>query len=614
MNTTSVFRVALVSMPWSIFNRPSVQLGTLQSYLNNRQGYKAETYYPYLHIAKAIGLDTYSKITLSGWAGEALFSPLLFPEKYEDAKKLYTDSLNSDSTVKSRKEEFDSITTTLKDTCTTWLNSTDVLSSRLIGFSVCFSQLLPSLYLARLIKAQNNKVKIVFGGSSCSGELGKSLVRHFKEVDYVVSGEGEKALLSLCNHLIDNSSELPKNIYSSQSSTKSENLSQQPPPEKELDLNDLPIPDYREYFQEMSQLFPGSPFIPVIPIEFSRGCWWNKCSFCNLNIQWKNYRFKSGEKMVTEVLQLCRTYESLNLAFTDNALPPKEADFFFHELRQHEIDFNFFAEIRAALHPEQLRIYSRGGLTTVQVGIEALSTSLLKKMTKGSSAIENIAIIKMASQYGIQVEGNLIVEFPSASEEEIQETLNALDYLFPFRPLDTATFFLGYDSPVYCNHKNYSIDSILHHDKNKKLFPKDILSTMTMLLHSYRGDRKIQQKQWKPVRKKVRQWKDFHDKRSGTEHPLSYRDGKTFLIIRQEQTDGPVLQHRLRGLSRKIYLACETTMEIKKLNTMFPQVKEQALMGFISEMCRKRLMFEEQGFVLALAIHNASMDLSNQPT
>lgn len=616
MDTTSPFRVALIAMPWSIFNRPSIQLGTLQSFLNSHQGVTADSFHPYLHLAKKIGLERYSKITLSGWGGEALFAPLLFPEKFEDAKRLYKQSVDHGTKQQHQSDDFSLLTSSIEEFCKLWLKQNDLSGYDLIGFSVCFSQLLPSLYLARLLKQQHQNCTIVFGGSSCSDELGRSLTTHFEDVDYVISGEGENSLLLLSNFLRNTSSKLPSNIFYGQSEDK-RNPTQVPDGQEEItateiDLNVLPPPNYLNYFKEMTQLFPGSPFIPVIPVEFSRGCWWNKCTFCNLNIQWDRYRYKSNEKMLHDTLQLCKTYESLSFAFTDNALPPKEADSFFSQLAKLDIDFNFFAEIRAAASPEQLKIYRKAGLTSVQVGIEALSSSLLRKMAKGSSTIENIAIIKACAQYDIQLEGNLIVEFPSSSAEEVQQTLDTLDCLLPFKPLDTATFFLGYGSPIFNNCKNFSITHTLTHPKNRKLFPQKLLQSMTLLLNSYRGDRKVQQKLWTPVREKVHQWKAFHNRRSHTEFPLSYRDGRTFLIIRQEQQEGPVLQHRLRGLSRKIYLACESVLTVEKLYTLFPQVKEDALRQFLGDMCRKRLMYEEEGRVLALAVRSKSNNTTDQ--
>ncbi len=37
-DTSCLFRLALIAMPWSIFNRPSIQLGALKSYLEQETG------------------------------------------------------------------------------------------------------------------------------------------------------------------------------------------------------------------------------------------------------------------------------------------------------------------------------------------------------------------------------------------------------------------------------------------------------------------------------------------------------------------------------------------------------------------------------------------------
>lgn len=308
--------------------------------------------------------------------------------------------------------------------------------------------------------------------------------------------------------------------------------------------------------------------------------------------------------MIEETLHLAKNHESLHFTFTDNALPPREADRFFATLAECDMDFDFFAEIRALTKPAQLELYSRGGLRTVQVGIEALSSSLLKKMDKGTTTIDNIAAMKLCCQYGIRLEGNLITDFPTTTKAEIAETLHHLDFVLPYPPLESATFFLGLGSPIYHRAKEFSIQTILPHPKNKKLFPEPYLREMDMLLNSYQGDSKQQHNLWAPVRQKIEEWQRFHDKRQQNRPPLNYRDGSTFLIIRQETGTGKPLLHRLRGLSRKIYLFCATPTRKDDLLAAFPKITEPALEKFIDDLCVKRLMFQEDDRVLSLAIRH----------
>ena len=593
--STQKFAVALCSMPWAIFNRPSIQLASLKSYLHQKSDYRVDTYHPYLDIAALLGIDIYPEIALSGWAGEALFTPLLYPDKKEDAAKLFNNEI---SNTTRKNVDFSSLTEQIDQLCCRWLDRTDFSQYNLVGFSICFSQLLPSLYMAKLIKEKQPTLPVVFGGSSCSGEVGRSLLKEYKQLDYIIDGEGEERLLTLCQVLDGKNIALADGILN-RTSQKDTTKKIEP-----LDIASLPLPDYSSYFKEIKHTFPSHPFIPLLPIEFSRGCWWNKCAFCNLNIQWPNYRYKSAARMVTEVMALSQEYESLHFTFTDNALPPREADQFFSEIAQKDVDFNFFAEIRVTNKLERLQQYHKGGLTTVQVGIEALSTSLLNKMNKGSSTMDNIAMMKLCAEEKIQMEGNIIVDFPSTSIDEIHETIHNLVYVLPFAPLEVASFFLGYGSPIYNNRNTFSIQSIHPHTKTKLLFPKHCHDNMTMLISCYRGDKKIQRKNWQPVRKMINDWHTYHNKRKNkNEFALGYRDGKDFLIIRQELANGTTLNHRLRGLSRKIYLAASLPTAIAEIEEKFAQVSTKALTAFINDMCAKRLMFQENGRTISLAVH-----------
>ncbi len=593
------FSVALISMPWSIFNRPSLQLAALKAYLEREMAVRVELCHPYLDVAKALGFDTYRRISKSGWAGEALFAALLFPERTDQAAKVFRQSLTG-SGGRRKAPDFDRLVTILESACHAWLAQRSFQKSQLIGLSVCFNQLLSSLYIAALLKQRDPAQLIVFGGSSCAGRIGLSLLQHFPQIDYIVDGEGEGPLLGLCSSLAGKTDSLPDRLHNRKQT------SVVPCPELK-DLSLLPLPDYSPYFSEIRLLFPEQPFIPVLPLEFSRGCWWNKCTFCNLNIQWQGYRFKKADQLAAEVEKLSQTHQCLDFTFADNALPVREADLFFRQQAQTATDCRFFAEIRGTTDPDRLHTYSRGGLHTIQVGIEALSTSLLRKMAKGVTAIENIAVMKHSAACSIRLEGNLILEFPGSSEEEVQETLTALDVVLPFTPLSPAVFFLGHGSPVYEKPERFGIKTLIPHRKNRLLFPPELLAGLEMLSIDYRGDRRRQRLLWRQVAKKISRWQQFHEQRpKNSGPPLSYRDGGSFLIIRQERPDGPPLQHRLKGLSRQIYLFCERIRTKTELRVRFSALSPLALDGFLAELAGKHLLFQENEQIIALAIYRQS--------
>lgn len=597
----NLMRILLASMPWSIFNRPSIQLGCLKSYLNNHlKNISINTLHPYLSISSSIGQETYRKISESNWAGESLYSSLLFPEQKDKAKEVFCKCLNDKNN--NTTSLYDNLVQKLEKHLELWKQSENFAHCDLLGFTICFSQLLPSLYAATVIKQMHPHIRILFGGSTCTPAISASLLKSFPVIDFIITGEGEKPLVQLCKHLMTGSP-LPENNIVANRLSETKTVYPQGNNEAFSEirhLNSTHPPDYDDYFLELKQ--NNLHFIPTLPLEFSRGCWWNKCFFCNLNIQWLGYRHKNGNKMYQEYTALKNRYKCLDFSFTDNALPVKEADIFFNTVAHSSDDSIFFAEIRPLLNRKTYYTYKKGGLQTIQIGIEALSDSLLKKMNKGVLTIENIAAMKYAMDAGIELQGNLIIEFPGSTPEEVQDTLETIEFLLPFRPLKAATFFLGHGSHVSCNHKTYNIKSILHHPYNKKLFPPEYLSQLIFLVQSYRGNRTYQKKIWVPVRKKIAQWNTFHQQRKNWRQPaLSYRQADNFLIIRQENIYGPTLHHRLKGISREIYLACETIVSKKELLRTFNSIKDYQVLAFLKELRDKKLLFSDENSVLALA-------------
>jgi hypothetical protein len=422
----------------------------------------------------------------------------------------------------------------------------------------------------------------------------------FPQVDYVICGEGERPLAALVDTLRHGGA-VPEGVFPIISGEQGEGREMG----QVADLDSLPVPDFREYFFELAQVFGADTFFPELPVEFSRGCWWGKCSFCNLNLQWCGYRHKSANRMLAEVRQLAQAHGCLDFFFTDNVLPRRESRGFFRQMATVSGDFRFFAEMRSEQRHD-LALGVRGGLAEIQVGIESLSAGLLKKMHKGGSVLANLAMMKQAQACGLPLAGNLITEYPGATAAEVTETLEALDYAWPYAPLTPASFFLGHGSPMDSRPAAHGIGGRTVHPRARSLYPGGILARLPLLIKGYRGDRQLQRQRWRPVHRRLRQWREFHQQRQAPAHlqpPLAYRDGGDFLLLRQELPDGLVLRHRLRGLSRRLYLACAEIREIDDLLRDFTGISRPALVKFLAELSAKRLLFREGDQVLALAIH-----------
>jgi ribosomal peptide maturation radical SAM protein 1 len=588
-------------MPWAIFNRPSIQLSSLRGYLQQQDDtLRVDISHPYLEAARQIGLENYRLISENTWCGEALYCSLLFPERRNLARDVFYRSLDRD--IRNSLPDFDTLAGQLDVHLEEWLAQLDFSDCSLVGFTICFTQLPPALLAAGRIKKKYPQIPIVLGGSTCSPRIGSSLLRVFPAIDFIINGEGEQPLLRLCRYLSGKRKHPGHNVqYRETGNDRPQKESEGGIQNDEIqNLDLLPLPDYDDYFLELKN--SGLSFIPLLPLEFSRGCWWNRCTFCNLNLQWCGYRNKSSTRVLQEVDQLVAKYRCLDFAFTDNSLPPKEADRFFAATRKMGKDLRFFGEIRTLNNPEKYILYREGGLNSVQVGIESFSNSLLKRMQKGVTVMDNIAAMKYAVEAGIKLDGNLILEFPGSTEKEVEETLHVLDFVLPYRPLKGAGFFLGHGSPVWNDPKQFGLKTVVHHPHNRQLYPEHLLADLEMLIHSFHGDRVAQRGMWKPVREKIRLWSDFHAQRKSGQAPLSYRRGVDFILIRQERPGQETLHHRLHGLSQKIYLACRRPVPIKSLLREFNSITEKQLLNFLADLEQKRLLYIDRDSCLALAV------------
>lgn len=604
--------VVLISTPWSLFNRPSIQLGTLKAYVTSQiPGLNVKAHHVYLEVAEAVGYQTYQAISERTWLAESLYAALLYPERMEKIEKVFNKEAAGKSIVP--KMDFQTLVSRVGEVSDRFIRETSWGSFDLAGFSVCFCQLTSSLYFIKHIKQVVPNIRIAVGGSTFAANSIQNLFQVFPEIDFVVIGEGEMPFARLIHHLRNPGShgkvsDIP-GVYSAQSESDRPAVFSQIP-----DLSKLPMPEYDDYFELLNSFNPQKRFFPMIPAEISRGCWWRKqgtsgkskgCAFCNLNLQWDGYRTKHPAQVMPEIDHLTSKHRTLSVAFMDNLLPVKTSKKIFSMLADLHKDFRLFGEIRATTPVEVLQAMKSGGIHEVQIGIEAMSTSLLRKLNKGTTAIQNMEILKNCEALGIRHNSNLILHFPGSNSQDVGETLRNLEFALAFRPLRCVPFWLGLESPVWQKPRTYGIRSVFNHPNYAALFPPEIFNSLVFMIQAYRGDLRYQRKLWQPVKTKVRAWKKVYaelHKEPGWDPILSFRDGEDFLILRQRRLEGEPFTHRLVGTSREIYLFCQKHRSIKRIVARFPGVGEEKIIPFLKMMVAKKLMFEENGSYLSLAI------------
>ncbi len=606
-------KLLLVSAPWPLYSRPSIQIGTLKAFLRKKfPDLKVDAHHFYLKVAEAIGYRRYQAISERTWLAESVYAALLYPERMDTAENFFYRQAKGKPLL--QKIVFKNLASQVREVSEAFIHGVDWGDYVLAGFSICLCQLTASLYFIREVKKRFPNLLIVVGGSMFTGDATRNLFKTFPEINVVVNGEGELPLSRLVSDLRKSRSfgEMAhvKGIVTPESTeNKASAFFNQM-----TDLSDLSPPDYDDYFDLLQSFSPEKTFFPTLPMEMSRGCWWHRpledgkstgCAFCNLNLQWEGYRAKKTMQTVSEIDHLTTKYKTLSVAFMDNLLPLKTSKDIFTRIGKLKKDLLLFGEIRATTPRHILADMRIAGMKEVQIGIEALSTRLLRKLNKGTTAIQNIEIMKHCETLGISNSSNLILCFPGSDQKDVDETLRNLEFTLPYRPLKMVYFWLGLGSPVWRHPENFGIKAVFNHRNYAGIFPLEIFKSMQFAIQSYRGDLGHQRKLWTPVKKKLKAWKKTYDElRRGSRHEniLSFSDGRDFLIIRQKRTQDGHLTHRLEGTSRAIYLFCQEHRSLKRILERFTAVGSDQVVPFLRMMVDKKLMFEENNKYLSLAV------------
>jgi len=594
-------KLLIVSMPFQRLDMPSIQLGTLCSYLQNK-GIPVDVDHAYLRCADILDPKLYQIISF--FMHDEIFYPyFLFPENFQRHRNKINNYFKG--FIKHRPIPLETVLDRLQTFNEELLAKIDFSKYSLIGFSVTHDQLKSSIFLSRKIKQRYPNIPIVFGGSYCKDDLGISLLKTFSEIDFIVSGEGEETLTTLFKNLAKKKFDAIKGLGWRDNG----NVKFNGPPET-LHLDSLPIPEFEDYFHELENCSPNvKNFIKdhlIIPVEGSRGCWWNKCTFCNLSIHHSGYREKSVERVIEEVKKQVDKYQCHSIRFADEVHRIKNFAKLMSGLNELNKDLNIFFELRAGhLKKQDYRLMREAGVKRIQIGVEAFSNKCLKKMNKGVTTIENIAAIKYCQEFGILAIYNLIINYPNEDQSDLEETSENIKFLKGFiPPWSINSFGLHHGSPVYHHPKDYNIKEIKIPYYALWRFPQEIWQTLTPVFYDYTciNGRKDRRWSWYNI---LRPWQQTG--RDRILRPLLfYQDTGDFLTITDQLSENS-FKTVLKGVERELYLFCDSIQTRSAILKQFPELSPDYLERILEKWIANRWMFREEEKLLSLAIRISPM-------
>lgn len=306
----------------------------------------------------------------------------------------------------------------------------------IVGFTSKFYQWLPSIAVAYKIKQRKPSIKIVIGGWSNSQSAYDFISLHQDIFDYSIWGEGELPLTNLIKFIkSDNNSGIEiinRLVYKKNNSvlkTSSGTLNSYFDYEKTEY-----VPEFSDYFRYADVKNSNI----LYPLERGRGCNWNKCAFCYLS-QGYRFRLKPNNILLNEINSLISKYGITSFFFTDNDVTGSDLNIFedlldgLIRIRKSNPAFQIkMAEIISKnLTTSLIRKMRDAGFKSLQLGIEAISETLLKDINKKQTVLDNFFAIKTCLKYDIDVLGaNLIYNTPNETSEMV---LNAIENLYYFR-------------------------------------------------------------------------------------------------------------------------------------------------------------------------------------
>ncbi|WP_312034078.1 RiPP maturation radical SAM C-methyltransferase [Actinoplanes sp. TBRC 11911] len=430
-----------MSMPFLAADRPSIQAGLLAA-IAREHGFPAGTLHANLDLAARIGPAQYALLAdhRGRLVGEWLFSAAAFgddaPDPGSGLLEAFGDELAYLGPLRER------LPALRRDVVPAYLEELVVSypwdEVGVAGFSCVFQQSTASFALARRLKQRHPDLVTVFGGAAFEGVMGPELVRTVECVDLAVSGEADEAFPRLLRALAtgDDPAAIPGVISRSGKPA--------PPAPPLHDLDALPVPDYGEFFERSERLGLADKTGRArvwIPVETARGCWWgarHHCTFCGLNGTTMAFRSKSPDRVLDELAVQTRRWGSFRFAAVDNILDVGYLRTLFPRIVAQGRGYEMFYEVKANLSRDQVGLLARAGVSRIQPGLESLSSRVLALMRKGTTAAQNINLLRWARYHGIGASWNVLWGFPGETPGDYAEQAAIMPHLAHLQPPDAA--------------------------------------------------------------------------------------------------------------------------------------------------------------------------------
>ena len=301
-------------------------------------------------------------------------------------------------------------------------NAKRVLATRpdLVGFSATTSGFMDAVDMAALIKDRDPAVRIAFGNVHVSS-LGAPVLDAFPEIDYLVVGEGEGAMLDLAEGTPP--AGIPHLVFRDVSGRATSN----PRRTRILNLDELPYPAY-----EKLSGFPHAYHLPLFSYAkrhgatmiTSRGCPYT-CSFCDRTVFERLYKTNSAEYTYEHMKYLRDRFGVHHINFYDDLFTAnrRRVTELCELLIRKPLGMQFNCAIRTGHTSEgMLRLLKKAGALMVSMGIESADPEMMRRHKAGVTLDAVRETVRQIHAAGLRTKGLFIFGMPGETPETVRAT------------------------------------------------------------------------------------------------------------------------------------------------------------------------------------------------
>jgi anaerobic magnesium-protoporphyrin IX monomethyl ester cyclase len=285
---------------------------------------------------------------------------------------------------------------------------------------------------AKAVKEALPSCKVVVGGWHPS-YVPDSMLQH-PEIDYVVLGEGERAMTELATHITKGEDERAVAAIAGVA-YRHEGKIAKTAPKFISDLDQIPFP--ARHLLPMHLYDRVIEFLrakPVDTMNVIRGCPFN-CVYCETRKLWgQTCRAFSPSRVVDEISHLVTNYGTKGIYFVgDNFTIQKKRTIELCDLvKESKLDVEWVCDTRAdMISRDLLGKMKEAGCKTIWFGVESGSPRILQKINKGITPEQTTQAFKLCREEGIQIACSFILGIPGETANDMEATFKFAKKLDP---------------------------------------------------------------------------------------------------------------------------------------------------------------------------------------